>query len=122
MNLLEKNLYQQIHPARLITDVSTAFGACYFFWQHDVVGALIVAFIPSLFVSLTIVRFANLERIKNSAFGRYHKRIYNKTVEFIRLAGLAAMAIASWYQSLDAAGAGFAVILITWSYGLFTKK
>ncbi|MFA6456424.1 MAG: hypothetical protein WCW40_06330 [Bacteroidota bacterium] len=122
MNLLEKNLYQQIHPVRLTTDVCTAFYACYLLWQQELIGALIVAFIPSLFVSLTIVRFTNLERIKNSAFGKYYKRIYSKTVEFIRLVGFAIMAVASWNQSLQFAGAGFAVILMTWMYGLFTKK
>ena len=121
MNLLEKNLYQQIHPARLFTDWASGFVACYLFWEHDLVFALIVAFIPSLIVSLIVVRFANLEKLKNSPFGKYHKRFYNKTIDAVRLAGFIVMAGGSWFQFFEIAGAGLAIILWTWLYGLFTR-
>jgi hypothetical protein len=47
MNLPEKNLYQQIHPARLTADWATGLYACYLLWQQELVTAMIVAFIPS---------------------------------------------------------------------------
>lgn len=121
MNLPEKNLYQQIHPLRLATDWITGFAACYFFWQQDAVRALIIAFIPSLIVSLIVIRFADLERLKNSSFGRYFKRTYNKTVDLVRFGGFIIMAVSSWFQDLRFAGVGLFVIIGTWTYGLFRK-
>jgi hypothetical protein len=83
MNLIEKNLYQQIHPLRLAVDWSSGFAACYLFWQQEIAGGLIVAFIPSLFASMIVMRFVDLERTKNSAFGRYYKRTYKLSVRGI---------------------------------------
>ncbi len=122
MNLPEKNLYQQIHPARLITDWVTGFYACYLCWQHELVPALVVAFIPSLVVSLIVVRFADLEKIRNSPFGRYFKRTYNKKIDFIRFGGFIIMAAGSWNNMLFIAGFGLIVIVGTWVYGMFDKK
>ena len=122
MNLQEKNLYQQIHPARLLTDWSTGLYACYLFWQQELVPGIILAFIPSLVISLIIVRFADLEKLKNSSFGKYFKRTYNRTVDLVRFGGFGLMAVASWQQSFPALCAGLAVIIGTWSYGLLWKK
>lgn len=121
MNLPEKNLYQQIHPVRLAVDWITGFASCYLFWKQDAVGAVIVAFGPSLLVSLVIVRFADLEPLKNSAFGRYFKRTYNRTADLIRFGGFIIMAVSSWFQDLRFAGVGLIVIIATWTYGLFRK-
>jgi hypothetical protein len=122
MKLIEKNLYQQIHPVRLAVDWLSGFAACYLFWIHEIAGALIVAFIPSLFVSMIVMRFVDLENVKNSSFGRYYKRTYKQSLDLVRLAGFVIMAAGSWYQSLPAAGVGLAVIVFTWTYGLFTPK
>ncbi len=122
MNLIEKNLYQQIHPLRLATDWLSGFAACYLLWQKEVAGGIIVAFIPSLFVSLVVMRFVDLEKVKNSAFGRYYKRTYKQLLDTLRLAGFAVMAIGSYNQSLPAAGAGLLLIIGTWTIGIFQKK
>ena len=122
MNLPEKNLYQQIHPARLITDWSTGLYACYMVWNQEIIPAVILAFIPSLIVSLIIVKFGDLEKTKNSAFGKYYKRIYNRTVDLIRFAGFVIMAGGSWSHSFPTIGVGLAVIVGTWMYGLFSPK
>ena len=83
---------------------------------------MVIAFIPSLIVSLIIVRFVDLEKIKNSQFGRYYKRTYTKTVDLIRFGGFVVMAGSSWEQSLPAVGIGLAIIIGTWTYGLFSSK
>ncbi|NUN69040.1 MAG: hypothetical protein HUU02_04965 [Bacteroidetes bacterium] len=122
MNLIEKNLYQQIHPLRLATDWISGFVACYLFWQQEVAGGIIIAFIPSLFVSLVLMRFVELEKVKNSAFGRYYKRTHKQILDTLRLAGFAVMAIGSYNQSLPAAAAGLLLIIGTWTIGIFQKK
>ena len=40
MNLQEKMLYHQIHPAKLATDFGVTFSACYFFWRHQIAAAI----------------------------------------------------------------------------------
>ena len=122
MNIPEKNLYQQIHPVRLLTDWATGLYACFLLWQQELVSAMVIAFIPSLIVSLIIVRFVDLERTKNSPFGRYYKRTYTKTIDLIRFGGFVVMAGGSWGQSLPAVGIGLVIIIGTWTYGLFYKK
>ncbi len=71
MTLQEKSLYHQIHPTKLFTDWSTGLIALYLLWQHSLVAALLIAFLPSIVVSLVIIRFVDLEKQKQSSLGRY---------------------------------------------------
>ena len=122
MTLLEKNLYQQIHPLRLFTDWTSGLYACYLFWNQELIPGLVLAFGPSLIVSLIILRFTDLEKLKNSRFGRYYKRTYNKTVDFTRFGGFVVMAAGSWNQTIQIVGVGLIIIIGTWTYGIFQVK
>lgn len=122
MNIPEKNLYQQVHPARLVTDWTTGFFACYLLWQQDLITAVVIAFIPSLIVSFIVIKFGDLEKIKNSAFGKYFKRTYDKSHDLIRLGGFITMGISAWYQSFGGMGLGLAIIVISWVSGMFSNK
>jgi len=119
MTLQEKNLYQQIHPVRLTTDWTTGIAACYLFWIHELWLGVILSFAPSLVISLLVIRFADLEKIKSSTFGAYFKRTYNRTVDLIRFAGFVILAGGSWFHFTQAIAAGFLIIVGTWIYGLF---
>ena len=122
MTLQEKNLYQQIHPVRLVTDWSTGIGACYLFWIHEIWYGVTLSFLPSLIVSLLVFRFADLGKIKNSKFGAYFQRTYNKTVDLIRFVGFIILAAGSWWHIVTAMALGFFIIVGTWTYGLLIKK
>ena len=122
MTLQEKNLYQQIHPVRLATDWSTGIGACYLFWIHEIWYGVALSFLPSLIVSLLVFRFADLGKIKNSKFGAYFQRTYNKTVDLIRFVGFIILAAGSWWHIVTAMALGFLIIAGTWTYGLLIKK
>lgn len=119
MTLQEKSLYQQIHPARLIVDWTSGLYACYLFWHQEIITGIAVAFLPSLFVSLFVIRMANLEKLKNSRLGKYFQRTYNKTVDLLRFAGFVVMAGGSWYQFFPGIGIGLGIIILTWTYGIF---
>jgi hypothetical protein len=72
MTLQEKMLYHQIHPTKLLTDISVTVPACALFWQHEIVAALAVALLPPLIVSVCIVLGdVDLQRSKHSSLGRY---------------------------------------------------
>ena len=71
MTLNERALYHQIHPLKLATDWGTAFGAAFLFWQHRPGFAPLLGFIPSVVVSIVLITWIDLERYRDSSFGRY---------------------------------------------------
>jgi hypothetical protein len=74
MTTEEKVLYHQIHPTKLLTDISTALASLYLLWVHSVAAALLVAFVPPIVVSLILIRYVDLTAYRQSALGRYVRR------------------------------------------------
>jgi hypothetical protein len=118
MNLEEKSLYHQIHPLKLFTDWSTGIIALYPFWQHNLALALIIALVPAPIVSFLLVRFANLEKYKESSFGKYIRKYMTRQVEAIRFTGYAMMAVGAWYHVIWLIPLGLIIILFGWFRGL----
>ncbi len=118
MTVQEKTLYHQIHPLKLFTDWSTGIIALYPLWQHRLLVALLIAFVPSILASLLLVRFANLENQKESAFGRYVHHYMSRPVEATRLAGYVVMALGAWYHLIWLIPLGLLVILLAWLRGV----
>ncbi len=117
MTLQEKSVYHQIHPLKLFTDWSTGIIALYPFWQHQLLMALLIAFIPSILVSFILIRFVDLEKYKQSAFGNYIRQYMTRPVEMARFAGYAVMAIGAWYHAAWLIPLGLLVILLAWFRG-----
>jgi hypothetical protein len=118
ISLQEKSLYQQIHPLRLVVDWASGLSACYLFWIQDITSGIVVAFGPSLIVSLFVIKFGDLEKVKKSPFGKYFQRTYTKTIDMIRFGGFMVLSIASWYHEWIGMAAGLAIIIATWTYGI----
>ncbi len=118
MTLQEKSLYHQIHPVKLLTDWSAGLIALYPFWRHNLVAALLIAFLPSFVVSLVLIRFVNLEKKKQSAFGKYVRQYMTRSVEAVRFAGFVIMSIGAWYHAVWAIAAGLIIIILTWLRGV----
>jgi hypothetical protein len=117
MQIRDRVLYHQIHPLKLITDVSTAIGAAALFWRHHLGAGLALGFLPSIVVSAGLIRWADLERYRSSAFGRYVAGFMTRGVELARLVGLLPLWIGAWRQSSVAVAAGVAWILGCWFWG-----
>ena len=118
MTIRERSLYHQIHPLKLLTDWSTGLIALYLLWKHRLAAGLAVALIPSIAVSLAIMRFANLEKYQRSSFGRYVGHYMTRTAEAARLTGYGVMAVGTWYHLVRLIPFGFLVIMAAWLYGL----
>jgi len=118
MNLEEKILYHQIHPLKLFTDWSSGIIALYPFWQHYLVLGLIIALVPAPIVSFLLVRFANLEKYKESSFGKYIRKYMTRQAEAIRFAGYAMIAVGAWYHVIWLIPLGLIIILFGWFRGL----
>jgi ABC-type bacteriocin/lantibiotic exporter with double-glycine peptidase domain len=117
MNSKEKYLYHQIHPLKLFTDIGAAFGSLCLLWRHQLALALVVMLAPPLLISFLLMRYADLERYRQSAFGKYIARSMSHAMEAVRLAGMAVTALGAWHQSLWIILAGVAIVLFGWLRG-----
>jgi hypothetical protein len=118
MQLEERLLYHQIHPLKLLTDVSTAVAAAALFWGHRPVMAFAIGLLPSAAMTVALIQFADLERYRSSPFGRYVHRFMTRTVEVARLAGLLPFWGGAWLHRPTVMGIGVGWILGCWLLGL----
>ena len=96
MNLEKRSLYHQIHPLKLFVDWGTGIVALYLFWGHNLTAALVITLIPSIILSFILIRFANLEKYKESSLERYIHKYMTGQIEVTRLAGCVTMALGAW--------------------------
>ena len=72
MDFREKRLYHQIHPLKLVTDIAVTLLSLYYIWEHRVLPALFIGFVPPILVSLGMLKWTpDLERLKQSEFGHW---------------------------------------------------
>lgn len=118
----EKALYHQIHPLKLLTDWGTGAISFYLLWRHRLRVALLVQFVPALVVSGALMRWADLEPQKRSAFGRYVARYMTPTMQGVRLAGNGVMALGAWYRRPSVLALGLLIIFFGWWRGKFFPR
>ncbi len=118
MTLEERILYHQIHPLKLIIDWGTGILALYPFWLNHFLLALLLTFVPSIIVSVFLVRFADLEKYRQSSFGQYLRQYMTRPVELLRFAGYVLMALSAWYRIFWFIPAGLLVIVFAWLRGV----
>jgi len=121
MTTKEKILYHQIHPLKLSVDISTGLFTTCLAWQHKVTWFLILFLIPSVIITLLLVRFADLEWLKNSVFGKYVRQHMTSTIGAIRSAGQIIMWVAAWYHLPILIILGLLIIAGGWLKGLLFK-
>jgi hypothetical protein len=122
MNLQEKVLYHQIHSLKLSTDWLTGLAALYFFWQHDLILGLLIAFVPSILVSIVIIKFVKLEKYAESSRGKYIRKYMTRAMEMLRFGGYAIMAVGAWYHIVLIAVLGLFIIIFAWLRGIILPK
>ncbi len=122
MEFKEKKLYHQIHPYKLLTDWITGGIALYLLWQHHLFIALLVMLIPPIVVSLLIVRFLNLEKLKHSTFGKYILGSMTTNMEMVRLAGYVLAVFAAWYHFGWLILLGLMIVFYGWLRGFLVLK
>jgi hypothetical protein len=118
MTLSDRILFHQIHPAKLVTDVSAAMLCLYFLWQRDLSLAIVVAMVPPLIASGLVLGFADLEALKQSALGAYIKRYMTPAMQLLRVCGFLVMAVAAWNHAPLAVLAGLVVVAAVWLRGV----
>lgn len=117
MTSAEKILYHQIHPAKLFADISSSVVSLWLFWQHSLWLGLLFHFLFAVIGSSLVIRFADLEKLKQSPFGKYVKKYMNRKIEALRLAGDVVTVFGAWYHSWLVIVAGFLIVLFAWYKG-----
>ena len=97
---------------KLFTDVGATVPVCYFLWRHDLLIALAFALLPPIFVSAILIAAVDLERYRQSAFGRYLASYMNREMEVLRLFGFVIVAVGSWLHRVWLLPCGFAIVLL----------
>jgi hypothetical protein len=118
MTSRDRALYHQIHPAKLLTDWSTAVAAGALLWQHRALLGLVVGFGPSVATSLLFLLGGadrQLERLRTSYLGRTVAPYLAPDVNALRLAGLGVFWGACWLHRAWLLLPGLAVILGGWA-------
>jgi hypothetical protein len=121
MSPRDKYLYHQIHPLKLVIDAGAGFGSLYPLWHHHLALALVVMLLPPPLISLLLMRFANLEPYRQSAFGQYIAHSMSHAMEAIRLAGMIVVALGAWHHSPWIILTGCVAILFGWLRGTFSN-
>jgi hypothetical protein len=113
----EKLRYHHVHPAKLGTDVVFAIMAAVLLWQQHLLRAIAVGIAPPLIASLLVIRFADLEKLKQSPLGRYAGRHMTPAMEFLKVVGVFIFWGAAWYRSVFYCIVGLLVIAFAWVRG-----
>ncbi|WP_394845073.1 hypothetical protein LZC95_49475 [Pendulispora brunnea] len=114
----EKVLYHQIHPAKLAVDFSTSFASTWLGWQHELWTGLLVAFGPSVVVTMAMLRWMDFSKQRDSSFGHYVAFHMTPGATAVRSGGQLVMWMGAWLHLVWAIPAGFIVILLGWTYSL----
>jgi hypothetical protein len=122
MSFAERALYHQIHPIKVFTDVAAAVIAIDLFWRHLLLPGLIIALLPPVLVSATLMRDVDLERYSRSAMGAYVRRFMPAWVQALRLFGVALAFYAAWYHVPAGVIGGLALVAVCWANGIVRRR
>jgi HAMP domain-containing protein len=123
MDRAERVLYHQIHPAKLATDLTAEVASTVLLWRHRIVAGLLVRLVPALVASAVLMRRTeDLERLRDSAAGRYVHDHMTPQAEGVRALGDVLTAIGAWRRRPFIIVLGWAVIAAGWSGGLLRGR
>jgi hypothetical protein len=121
MDFTEKVLYQEIHPAKLAADITSSFISTILIWRHKFGPAMLSAFVPAILASVLVMRFADLERLKQSSSGRYVRQFMTQPIRAWRFAGQVVVWVGAWYHQFWLIAAGVVAVITAWMSGRWRK-
>jgi hypothetical protein len=111
----------QVHPAKLAADITASVVSNALLWRHSVAAGLLVRVGLPMAGSAVVLRFADVERLRDTRAGAYVLADMPPSAMAVRLAGDFVMAIGSWRHSPALIGAGMVIVLAGWSHGLLAE-
>jgi hypothetical protein len=114
MTLQEKALYHQIHPLKLLADLSAEGLSLYLFWQRRPLAGLVAALGPAVLASALLMGWADLEPYKHSPGGRYIRCYMTPPVVAVRVLGTVVTHTGAWYHRPLLIPVGLTLVLLAW--------
>jgi hypothetical protein len=118
MTTEEKALYHQIHPLKLLADISAEVVSLYLFWRRRLIPGLIAMFGPPVIASALIMGLVDLEPYKRSAFGQYVGTYMTSRVVAVRVLGTVVTHVGAWYRKPALIPLGLSIVLLGWMRGI----
>ena len=122
LTLAERALYHQIHPVKVFADIASALIALDLLWRHLLVPGLVMALLPPVLVSATLIREVDLDRYRRNAMGAYLRRFMPPWVQALRLFGAAFALYAAWYHVPAGVIGGLALVAACWANGIVPRR
>lgn len=114
-------MVHQVHPVKLCTDIAAAAASTGLLWRRRLLAGLLIRYLPPMVASGLVLAFADLDRLRQTAGGRYVLGHMPDGAVAIRFAGDTLMAAAGWRRSVPGVALGAAVIVAGWSHGLLPQ-
>jgi hypothetical protein len=115
----ESLLVHQVHPVKLGFDISASVISNLLLWQHRLGAAIASRYFLPVAGSALVLRFADLEALKETPRGRYVLEHMTPATTALRLAGDTMMAVGAWRRRPSWMVAGALMVVAGWSHGAF---
>jgi hypothetical protein len=114
----DTNLVHQVHPLKLAADISASVVSNILLWQHRLGPALLARYVPPIVGSAIVIRFGDMDALRQTRRARYIREHMPPASTAIRLAGDVVMASGSWRRRPAWIAAGALIVAAGWSHGL----
>jgi hypothetical protein len=122
MQLADKLLVHQVHPAKIGADVTASAVSNILLWRGRPKAALAVRVVLPVAGSLAVITLADLDALARTAPGRYVLAHMPPSAQAVRLAGDALMARGARRHSVALLLAGVAVVAVGWSHAAWPRR
>jgi hypothetical protein len=118
VEIAERVLYHQVHPAKLGADLLAEVVSLPLIWQRRYRLGLAVHFaMPIVASALVLGRTDDLKRIRESSIGRYVHQEMTPAMQALRLLGDAIAVVGAWRRWPGLIVLGIVVVIAGWTIG-----
>jgi hypothetical protein len=121
MQLADKVLVHQVHPAKIGADVTASMVSNVLLWKAQPKTAVAVRVLLSVVGSAAVLSLADLDALAKTRRGQYVLQHMPPSAQAVRLAGDALMGFGAHRRSFVLLLAGAAVIASGWSHAAWPR-
>jgi hypothetical protein len=114
----DRVLLHQVHPVKLAADISASLVSNTLLWRHRPLAGIVIRYALPVVGSAVVLSFADVERLRDTAAGRYVLATMSPGAMVVRLAGDVVMGVGSWYRRPPLIALGLLIVAAGWSQGL----
>lgn len=118
----DRILLHQVHPVKLGADISASLISNTLLWRHRSVAGIVTRLALPIAGSAIVLSFADVERLRQTAAGRYVLANMSNGAMAVRLAGDLVMAVGSWKRRPSLIALGLLIVAAGWSEGLVGRR